>query len=382
MNNHAVFEVAQLALRFGFTAFGGPAAHIAMYHDEIVRRRGWLSEQEFIDLLGAVNLIPGPNSTEMLMHIGYRQAGAAGMIAAGVGFITPAMLMVTAVAWGYVRFGSLPQVEALLFGIEPVIVAILIQALVGLGKHTLTGSMAWILGGAAAMLYIFGVNPLILLIAAGMIVIIWRRAVRLGPLGAILPAAIMLGNSSVPMPKVPFSLWELFLTFLKIGSVLYGSGYVLVAFLQADFVDRLGWITTRQMLDAVAVGQVTPGPVLTTATFIGYLLAGIPGAVISTIGIFLPSFLFVVASNPIIPRLRRSALAGSALDGVNYASLGLMTGVTGQLAWASLRQPMAAVIGAAALILLMRYRVNTTCLILGGAAAGLVFGAFSQGIVK
>jgi chromate transporter len=363
-------EIISLFLRLGATAFGGPAAHISMMHDETVIRRKWLSDQEFLDLVGATNLIPGPNSTEMAIHIGFLRAGWPGLITAGVSFIMPAMLIVLFLAWIYVRYGSTPQAEWLLYGIKPVVIAIIIQALWNLGKKavkgTLTGAVAILVIGA----YFLSINEIALLIAGGLVVMIVINIERLRsqPLSAFL---IPLGvSSAAAQAAVPFSLPGLFFTFMKIGSVLYGGGYVLLAFLRSDFVVRYGWLTDQQLIDAIAIGQVTPGPVFTTATFIGYLLGGTPGALLATLGIFLPSFIFVVISNPLIPRIRRSPWVSGLLDGVTVASLGLMAAVTWQLARASLIDPLTIAIALTSFVLLMRFKVNSTWLIAGGALIG------------
>jgi chromate transporter len=371
-----LFEIARLFLKLGFTAFGGPAAHIAMLHDEVVKRREWLSDQEFLDLVGATNLIPGPNSTEMAIHVSFLRAGWRGLIVGGACFILPAMLIVMALAWVYVRFGSTPQVEWLLYGVKPVVIAIIAQALWKLGRKAVKGPLTAVVGIAVLGGYFLGVNVLVLLLAGGLAVMLVANITRLreGSLGAfILP---WLSTWSFPnaaqIAAAPFSLPLLFLTFLKIGSVLYGSGYVLLAFLHADFVARLGWLTEQQLIDAVAIGQVTPGPVFTTATFIGYILGGAPGALLGTLGIFLPSFIFVAISNPLIPRMRSSAWVGGLLDGVNVASLGLMAAVTWQLGRASLTDPLTILVALASLVLLVRFKLNTTWLIGGGALIGLL----------
>ncbi len=365
-------EVASLFLRLGFTAFGGPAAHIAMLHDEVVIRRKWLTDQEFLDLVGATNLIPGPNSTEMAIHTGFLRAGLPGLIVAGACFIVPAMFIVLFLAWVYVRFGATPQAEWLLYGIKPVVIAIIAQALWNLGrkavKNPLTGGVAALVVG----LYFLDVNAIILLLAGGLIVMILANLRRLSARGAAVFLLPFAAIPSLPLLSAPFSLSLLFLTFLKIGSVLYGSGYVLLAFLRTDFVTRFGWLTDQQLLDAIAIGQVTPGPVFTTATFVGYLLGGVPGALLATLGIFLPSFFFVAISNPWIPRMRQSIWIGSLLDGVNVASLGLMAAVTWQLGVASLVDPLTILIGLLSFLLLARYKVNTTWLIAGGALAGIL----------
>jgi chromate transporter len=365
-------EVAKLFLRLGVTAFGGPAAHIAMMHDEIVRRRKWLDDQQFLDLLGATQLIPGPNSTEMALHIGFVRAGWLGLIAGGACFIVPAMLIVMALAWVYVRVGSTPQAEWILYGVKPVVIAIIFQALLALGRKALKGTLLAGIGAGVLVLYFVGVNELLLLFAGGIAVMFaknLRSGKRPGTVQAFLPFA---GIAAPALITASFNLPLMFLTFLKIGSVLYGSGYVLLAFLRADFVVRYGWLTSQQLLDAVAVGQVTPGPVFTTATFIGFILSGVPGALLATLGIFLPSFVFVAISNPLIPRLRESAWAGSLLDGVNASSLGLMAAVMLQLGHASLIDLPAVAIALLAAVLLVRFKINSTWLIAGGAAAGAI----------
>ncbi|HXW01528.1 MAG TPA: chromate efflux transporter, partial [Anaerolineae bacterium] len=365
-----------LFLKLGFTAFGGPAAHIAMMRDEVVRRRKWLEDQQFLDLLGATNLIPGPNSTEMTIHLGYLRAGWPGLIVGGVCFITPAMLIVMVLAWGYVNFGTTPQAEWLLYGVKPVIIAIIAQALWELGKKAVKGPLTAAVGLAVLALYFFGFNEIGLLFTGGLVVLVAGNLRRLQQVK--LSLIIPLAGLSVPvLQAAPFSLTHMFLIFLKIGAVLYGSGYVLLAFLRGDFVSRLGWLTDQQLIDAIAIGQITPGPVFTTATFIGYLLGGpslsdrVIAAVLATIGIFLPSFVFVALSHPLIPRLRQSPWTGALLDGVNVASLGLMAAVTWQLGVAALVDSLTVVLALVAAILLLRFKVNSTWLVLGGAAIGL-----------
>lgn len=369
-----VAEVALLALRLGFTAFGGPAAHIAMLRDEVVTRRKWVTDAHFLDLLGATNLIPGPNSTEMVIHIGQVRAGWRGMVAAGVCFIMPAALIVLACAWAYVAYGALPAAGWLLYGIKPVIIAIVVQALWGLGRTAVKGPLLAGVGLAVLALYLLGLNELALLFGGGAFVMLARNLRRIaggGGAAALLP----LGGAALPWlaqaGAAPVSLGQLFLSFLTIGSVLYGSGYVLLAFLRNEFVVRLGWLTDQQLLDAIAIGQFTPGPVFTTATFVGYLAAGLPGAVLATVGIFLPAFVFVAAANPLIPLLRRSPWAGAFLDGVNVAALGLMAAVLWSLGRAALVDWPAALIALAAALALFRYKVNSAWLVLAGGAAGL-----------
>jgi chromate transporter len=380
-------EVAALFVRLGLTAFGGPAAHVAMMRDEVVARRKWISDEGFLDLLGATNLIPGPNSTEMAIHLGYLRAGLPGLVVAGASFILPAFFMVLGLAWAYVHYGSTPQAEWLLYGIKPVIIAIILQALWSLGKKAVKSAWLGAVGAAVLGLYFLGVNEILLLVGAGLLVAIAQNARRLRPGGGIFGGMLgsaWLGSRYAPaalldprfmlvsgaLAAVPYSLPVLFLTFLKIGSILYGSGYVLLAFLQRDLVQRLGWLTSQQLIDAIAIGQVTPGPVFTTATFIGYYMGGFSGAVAATLGIFLPSFIFVAISNPLIPRLRKSAFAGALLDGVNVAALGLMAAVTWQLGQAAIVDPLTIVLALAALVALFRFKVNSFWLVLGGALAG------------
>lgn len=380
-----LLELARLFLRLGFTAFGGPAAHIAMYHDETVKRRKWLSDQQFLDLLGATNLIPGPNSTEMTIHLGYLRAGWPGLLVAGWSFILPSTGIVLAIAWGYAQFGSLPEIGWLLYGIKPVVIAIILQALWALGRTAVKDALTAAAMLLALALYFLGANPILALLAGALLVlsgnsltVLLRKSLH----GAwLLPSGWLLRLSpGVALPPAatgePFTLSALFFIFLKIGSVLYGSGYVLLAFLHTDFVARLGWLTDQQLLDAISIGQVTPGPVFTTATFIGYILGGVPGALLATLGIFLPSFVFVALSNPLIPRLRQSKVAARLLDGVNAASLGLMAAVAWQLARSALIDIPALVVGLLSAALLLRFKLNSTWLVLGGAVFGLLRAAW------
>jgi chromate transporter len=367
-------EVAGLFLKLGLTAFGGPAAHVAMMQEEVVEHRKWVDSQHFLDMLGATNLIPGPNSTEMAIHLGYTRAGLAGLLVGGLCFVAPATLIVLAFAWAYVEFGATPAAGWLLYGIKPVVIAIILNALLSLGRKAVKGWLTGLVGLAALALYFLGVNVIALLIGGGLIVMILAnlkrlRGARLAVMLAPHTPSILAGLAA---SAAPFSLGALFLVFLKIGLVLYGSGYTLLAFLQADLVDRLGWLTQQQLIDAVAVGQLTPGPVLTTATFVGYLLGGLPGAALATLGIFLPSFVLVAITNPLIPRLRESPWAGGFLDGVNVAALGLMAAVTIQLGRAALTDPVTITLGVIAIALSLRFKVDNTWLILGGAAAGVI----------
>ena len=369
-------ELARLFLKLGATAFGGPAVHIALMEEEVVRRRGWMSRHEFLDLLGATNLIPGPNSTEMAIHIGHRRAGGAGLVVAGLCFILPAVIIVWALAWAYVRFGRLPQVAGLLYGVKPVIIAVVGQALWGLGRTALKSRGLGLVGAAVMVLSLAGVNELLVLFGAGLVVVAGRRLVDpVRALGAaVLPPLSPIGLAAAAATAPPFHLGTLFLAFVKVGAVLFGSGYVLLAFLRAELVVRLGWLSEAQLLDAVAVGQVTPGPLFTTATFVGFVLGGHRGALAATAGIFLPAFLFVALSGPLVPRLRRSAIAGAFLDGVNVASLALMATVTWQLGWSAVHDWPTALLAVASGVVLLRYRVNSTWLVAGGALAGLLLG--------
>ena len=369
-------EVATLFLKLGTIAFGGPAAHIAMMHDEAVKRRKWLSDQQFLDLVGATNLIPGPNSTEMAIYIGFLRAGWKGLIIGGLCFIVPAMLIVLLLAHIYVRYGAMPQAKWLLYGIKPVVISIIVQALWNLGRKAIKGPLTAVAAVIIIALYFVGVNEIALLFAGGLAVMLVMNVHRLRKqiLGAFL---VPLGGAGVlSQVSLPFNLPLLFLIFLKIGAVLYGSGYVLLAFLHADFVVRYGWLTEQQLMDAVAIGQVTPGPLFTTATFVGFILGGTSGALLATLGIFLPSFIFVAISYPLIPKMRNSLWFGGLLDGINAASLSLMAAVSWQLGRASLTGPISIAIAVAAFVLLVRFKVNSTWLIIGGALIGLLSTAF------
>jgi chromate transporter len=349
-----------------------------MLREETVVRRQWLTDAYFLDLVGATNLIPGPNSTEMVIHVGYLRAGWRGLLVAGTLFILPAATIVLALGWAYVQFGTTPAGEALLYGIKPVVIAVVAQALWGLGRTALQGPLLFAVGAAAAALYLVGFNELAILFAGALAVLLIRTIQHLSPrqFGAAMGAPL----AGLPLTMLPtllqtapvaVSLTTLFLTFLKIGAVLYGSGYVLLAFLRNDFVERLGWLTDRQLLDAVAIGQMTPGPVFTTATFIGYLVAGVPGAVLATVGIFLPAFIFVALLHPLVPRLRRYPWTAAMLDGVNVAAMGLMAAVTWLLGRDAIVDPLTATVAIASALLLIRYRVNSTWLVLAGAIVGL-----------
>ncbi len=368
-----LLEVAQVFLKLGTLAFGGPAAHIGLMRDEVVRRRQWLSDQEFLDLLGAANLIPGPNSTEMTILLGAQRAGWRGLIIGGVSFVVPAMLIVMVFSWLYVRFGSLPQLEWLLYGVKPVMIAIIVQAVWELGKRAVKGPFTLSVGLIALVLYALGAGEIPLLIGGGVLVMLIQNRSRLpGRSGA---PAILLGGLLNPIAQVaatPFSYAQLFWSFFKIGAVLYGSGYVLIAFMQTEFVQNLGWLTNQQLLDAIVVGQITPGPLFTSATFVGFMLGGVPGAIIATIGIFLPAFILVAIVRPFVPHLRRSPWFSALLDGVNVVSLALVVGVAFGLARVSLIDPLTMAMAVLSLVVLLRFKINSTWLVLGGALLGLL----------
>lgn len=377
----ALREVARLFLKLGIIGFGGPAAHVALMRREVVKRRGWVTEAQFLDLLGATNLIPGPNSTELAILLGYARARWPGLVVAGVLFILPAALIVLGFAWAYARWGSVPQVAWLFYGLKPAIVAVVAQALLGLARRAVKSPTLAAVGIAVVALYLLGVNEIALLFGAGILVMLLAAARRHD---AARPAALLFG---VPAPalvgaasaSLPYTAGTLFLTFLKIGAVLYGSGYVLLAFLRRDFVDRLGWLSDAQLLDAIAIGQFTPGPVLTTATFVGYVVGGTPGALLATIGIFLPSFVFVALSIPLIPRLRHSPWMGAALDGVNVAALALMAAVTWELARAAVVDWLTAALAVASFVLLMRFDLSSASLLLGAGLVGLAYRLIAGG---
>ena len=370
-----------LAFRLGCTAFGGPAAHIAMLRDEVVARRRWVTEQRFLDLIGITNLIPGPNSTEMVMHMGRERAGWKGLVGAGAAFILPAATITLFFAWLYVRYGTTAQGEWLLRGIKPVVLAVVVQAIWNLGRTAFKSVPLAAVGALVFALYLLGVNEIALLFGGALVGFILQRALggkmRLPSASSI--ALPLLSPSALPLVAlatttvVAFSQVRLFLTFLKIGSVLYGSGYVLVAFLRNDFVERLGWLTERQLLDAIAVGQFTPGPVFTTATFVGYVSGGFPGAILATVGIFLPAFVFVAIAHELINRLMALAWVRPLLDGVNVAAIGLMTAVAVVLARDAVVDVLTAALALAAFVLLVRFRVNSAVLVAMGGAVSLAW---------
>jgi chromate transporter len=365
-----LWDIAGLFLRLGTTAFGGPAAHIAMLEHEVVERRGWLSEAEFLDHLGASNLIPGPTSTELVIHIGRRRGGWPGLLVAGSCFILPSAMMVGILAWAYVRYGKLPAIAGLLYGVKPVVIAVILQALWKLGRSAIKNWWLVTVALIALGLSAAGVTPVLVLVAGatlalGASLIKLRNHASILAWGRMEPALATAAAAGASA-----GLWPILLAFAKIGAMVFGSGYVLLAFLRADLVERHAWLTQQQLLDAVAVGQVTPGPVFTTATFLGYLLHGSSGAIAATAGIFLPAFFFVAVSAPLIPKLRASRTAGAVLDGINVASLVLMAVVTWQLARSAIGDWPALGLTVISAALLLRFpRLNSAWLI---AAAGLL----------
>jgi chromate transporter len=370
----------------GFTAFGGPAAHLALMKDEVVTRKHWMTEAEFLDLLGATNLLPGPNSTQMAIHIGYRREGLPGLLAAGLCFIAPAAALVLLCAWAYKKYGGLPQTQAVLYGVKPVIIAIVARAIWGLCGTALKNRYYALLGAGALVMALLGVDVLVLLFSAGALAatVEWvsqprRDSVRgLVWVFAITATMITLPDALTRLTRtsanvaVPYSPWALFAFFLKVGMTLYGGGYVLIAFLRDGLVHQWHWLSEAQLLDAIAVGQFTPGPLFTTATFVGYLVGGVAGAGIATFAIFLPSFLLIAISGPLVPLLRRSRMAAAFLDGVNVAALALMAAVTAELGRAALVDRYTIAIALLSAALLLRFRINSVWLIGAGAICGII----------
>lgn len=379
MLNSKLNEIALVFLKLGTTAFGGPAAHIALMEDEVVRRRGWVDEQHFLDLVGATNLVPGPNSSEMAMHIGYERGRLAGLLLSGVCFILPAVLITLVFAWAYVNYGTTPEVGPFLAGIKPVVLAVIVGAGWRLGRKAISGWLHALLGAVVVLFVLNGAGEVPTLLGTSVVGMLALRLTRnsssnvsscaVPPFWSFgyITSGIAAGSGVAVV-----SLWKLGLFFLKVGAVLYGSGYVLVAFLEGDLVQSYGWLTQDQLLDAIAIGQLTPGPVLTTATFIGYVIAGVPGAIVATLGIFLPSFFFVLLLNPLIPRMRRSQWLSAFLDSVNVAAVGLLFAVTFELSRAAFIGWQAWLIFALAFAANLFTKINTAWLVLGGAIAGTV----------
>ncbi|GAP94720.1 chromate efflux transporter [Leptolyngbya sp. NIES-2104] len=386
--NDRLKQIAALFFKLGVIGFGGPNAHIAMMEDEVVKKRQWLSRDQFLDLLGATNLIPGPNSTELAIHIGYVYAGFFGLVVAGVAFIVPAILITTGFAWLYVAFGTVPQFAFLLYGIKPAVLAIVVDALWRLGKKAIKTRKLFVIAIAVALLVLLGqVNEILALLIGGVLGMLWLQLPDRGKQtkeeANILIASIVTGSAlkatAATVAAIEVSLWKLGWSFLKIGSILFGGGYVLLSFLQGEFVEGHRWLTQQQLLDAIAIGQFTPGPILSTAAFIGFVIAGVPGAIVATIGIFLPSFMFVFALNPLIPRLRQSKWTSAFLDAVNASAIALMAAVTVQLAIATLGKStvpyvdlLAIAIALISAVLALRFRVGAAWLVVGGALIGWI----------
>jgi chromate transporter len=371
-------EVALLFLRLGATSFGGPAAYIALMHHEIVVRRKWVDDQKFLDIMGAVNLIPGPNAVEVASHLGLIRAGWLGLITAGGLFILPGAAAIMVVAWAYVKYGSLPQVGWVLYGVKPAVIAIIAQAIWSLAKTGIKKPILIIVGLGVLVLYLFGLNEILLLLGGAALVLLVQSGLRSirRPAGLFILPAIFL---TLPLPGfaaevTAFSQTTLFLTFLKMGATLFGSGYVLLAFLNSEFVVHLGWLTHAQVVDALAVaGQITPGPVFNSAAFVGYLLGGWPSALLAALGIFLPSFILVALLSRFLPAMRKSWWAGSFLDGINAASLGLMAAVAIQLGRAVIIDPFTIIITIVALFVVLRFKMSSVWLVLGGGALGVIY---------
>lgn len=363
-------EVAGLFLKLGLIGFGGPAAHIAMMQQEVVLRRKWMDDQHFLDLVGATNLIPGPNSTEMAIHIGRERAGAKGLVVAGVCFILPAVLITALFAWLYRQYGQLPAVQPFIYGIKPAIIAIILSAIVPLAKKSLKGTETALYGLAALALALVGVNEILVMFGAGFLALavkaIRDRQLRSG-MNGIFPLALL---QVIASPVAALSHARLFLIFLKIGAILYGSGYVLFAFLDAELVAK-GLLTRHELMDAIAVGQFTPGPVFSSVTFIGYQISGWTGAVLATIAIFLPSFVFVALLNPLVRKMRNSALFSAFLDAVNVASVAIIVAVCYQMGQESITDWRTILIGIVSILVTFRFRkVNSALIVAGGAVLG------------
>ncbi|PSO49376.1 MAG: chromate transporter [Cyanobacteria bacterium SW_9_44_58] len=378
-SSQRLLEIAQVFFKLGVIGFGGPAAHIAMMEEEVVTRREWLTRSRFLDLIGATNLIPGPNSTEMAIHVGYLYGGFWGLILAGVCFLIPAVVITGIFAWIYVAFGDLPQIAPLFYGIKPAVLAVILGALWKLGKKAVKSYQLFFIGLGVAVLLLLGINEVIALLISGFVGMLLLQKVlpkqtAEGLIGTLSLGTILKAVAATTAKTVP-PLWKLGLFFLKVGSILFGSGYVLIAFIEGELVNQNGWLTQQQLLDAIAIGQFTPGPVLSTSTFIGYVIAGLPGAIVATVGIFFPSFVFVMILNPLIPKLRNSQWTSAFLDAVNVSAVGLMTVVTLQLAYTLFWQPfdyIAAIIFAVGAIALFRFQVSPLWLVLGGAILGVI----------
>jgi len=375
-------ELASLFLKLGAVSFGGPAAHIALIEGEIVRKRQWVTRQQFLDMLGAANLIPGPTSTEMAINVGYIRAGWPGLCVAGASFILPAALITGAFAWTYVRFGSLPQAVSVLIGIKPAVVAVIAIAIWRLGKTAVKDAGLGMLGALALAGFFIGLNTILILFGGGALGMLVRQSVKAATAAVFVPpvhgrwgwriVGAATATSLASTIVTPPSTWRIALFFLKVGAVLYGGGYVLLAFLEQGLVQQHVWLTRQQLLDAIAIGQFTPGPVLSTATFIGYILGGVPGAAVATVGIFLPSFFYVALLAPVLFRLRQSPWIAAFLDSVNVCAVALMAGVTFRLGADALRTWQSWLIAIVSLAVLVRWRISPAWIVLGGGIAGLL----------
>jgi len=368
-------SVVLLGLRLGTTSFGGPAAHIAMLRNEVVRNQAWVSEEEFLDLLGASNLIPGPTSSEMVMHVGMTRAGTPGLVFGGLAFLLPAAFISGGLAWLYQQSGNLPAFDHVLYGIKPVVIAVIIQAVWGLGKTALKGWWTAGLAAVALALAFTPVSDILILLGCGVVAalargVIQRRGRTFGIAGAWIAGLMPLAAAT----GVPYSSWQLFWSFLKIGATLFGSGYVLFAFMQQEFVDRLGWLSQQELLDAIAVGQFTPGPVFSSATFAGYLMGGWGGAALATVAIFLPAFVLVAITHRHVGALRSNPWSSGFLTGVNAAAVALMASVLVATGRDGIVDAPTLLLALGASVLLIRWRVNSALLIVTGAAIGLLLG--------
>jgi chromate transporter len=364
--NDKLKEIAQLFFKLGCISFGGPAAHIAMMEDEVVKKRKWMTHEHFLDLIGATNLIPGPNSTEMTMHCGHERAGWKGLFVAGFSFIFPAVVITAIFAWLYQLYGQLPEVEPFIYGIKPAVISIILMAAFRLGKKAIKNTQLAILGVLAIAVCLLGVNEIIVLFGFGLLglmINVFKK--KTNTLNSFIPFLLLQVVDPIKIGSL-----KIFLTFLKVGAILYGSGYVLFAFLDSELVSN-GWLTRQELIDAVAVGQITPGPVLSTSTFIGWQMNGISGALAATIGIFLPSFLFVLILNPLIPKMRKSKYISAFLDAVNVAAVALILAVCIQMGKDTLTDWRTILIAIVSLITVFYFKkLNSAFIVLGGAIGG------------
>jgi chromate transporter len=362
-----LLEIAKLFLKLGVIGFGGPAVHISMMEEEVVRKRAWMSHAHFLDLVGATNLIPGPNSTEMTMHIGHERAGWKGLIVAGCCFIIPAVIITGFFAWLYQQYGQLPQLQPFIYGIKPAIIAVVVSLMINLGRKALKSIELGFVGVLAAVAVLAGFNEIYVLFGGGLIgILIYLITKKNSSANGVFPFVLLqISNANINL-----SHFKLFLTFLKIGSILYGSGYVLFAFLDAELVSK-GLMTKQQLVDAIAVGQFTPGPVFSSATFIGWQISGASGAIAATVGIFLPSFLFVALLNPLIPKLRKSKVMSAFLDTVNIVSIAIILSVIVEIGRLTLSDWRTIAIAVISFIVTFYFKkLNTAFIIFGGALLG------------